>query len=150
MALLKCPDCGKPVSDKAEKCVSCGCPISALLNPVTPETVSCSECKKDYLFEANNCPHCGCFNGKKRNLLRPLEEYKEKPVRVQQQKENSPNPGVAAALSFFIPGMGQIYKGKILIGMVWLFFTVGGYTALVVPGVIIHMACVFNAYKGKV
>ena len=27
MALIKCPECGKEISDKSEKCVNCGCPI---------------------------------------------------------------------------------------------------------------------------
>ena len=28
MALIKCPDCGKEVSDRSGKCIYCGCPIS--------------------------------------------------------------------------------------------------------------------------
>lgn len=32
MALIKCPDCQKDVSDKAEKCPFCGCPISPQQN----------------------------------------------------------------------------------------------------------------------
>lgn len=27
MALIKCPDCGEKVSDKASACIHCGCPI---------------------------------------------------------------------------------------------------------------------------
>ena len=27
MALIKCPDCGKEVSDKANACIHCGYPI---------------------------------------------------------------------------------------------------------------------------
>lgn len=29
MALIKCPECGKEVSDKASTCIHCGCPLSA-------------------------------------------------------------------------------------------------------------------------
>lgn len=28
MALIKCPDCGKDVSDRARACIHCGCPIA--------------------------------------------------------------------------------------------------------------------------
>lgn len=28
MALIKCPDCGKEISDKAVVCINCGCPIN--------------------------------------------------------------------------------------------------------------------------
>lgn len=27
MALIKCPECGKMISDKAQFCVECGCPV---------------------------------------------------------------------------------------------------------------------------
>ena len=27
MALINCPECGKEISDNANKCVNCGCPI---------------------------------------------------------------------------------------------------------------------------
>jgi hypothetical protein len=35
------------------------------------------------------------------------------------------DPGTAAVLSFFIPGVGQIYNGKILRGIFWLIVTPG-------------------------
>ncbi|WZX18904.1 DUF5683 domain-containing protein [Myxococcus stipitatus] len=34
-------------------------------------------------------------------------------------------PGVAALLSFLIPGVGQIYNGDILRGLFWLIITPG-------------------------
>jgi hypothetical protein len=33
------------------------------------------------------------------------------------------NPGTAAVLSFFIPGVGQIYNGEFLRGLFWLIVT---------------------------
>lgn len=27
MALIQCPECGRDVSDRAEKCIHCGCPL---------------------------------------------------------------------------------------------------------------------------
>lgn len=35
------------------------------------------------------------------------------------------NPGTAAILSFLVPGLGQIYNGKILRGCLWLIVTPG-------------------------
>jgi hypothetical protein len=29
MALIKCPECGKEISDKASACPNCGCPIAS-------------------------------------------------------------------------------------------------------------------------
>ena len=35
------------------------------------------------------------------------------------------NPGTAAVLSLLIPGVGQIYNGKFLRGLLWLIITPG-------------------------
>jgi TM2 domain-containing membrane protein YozV len=35
------------------------------------------------------------------------------------------NPGVAAVLSFLLPGLGQIYNGDFLRGVFWLIVTPG-------------------------
>ena len=32
MALIKCPECGKEISDKANQCIHCGYPLSQLPN----------------------------------------------------------------------------------------------------------------------
>lgn len=28
MALIKCKECGKEISDKAKTCINCGCPLN--------------------------------------------------------------------------------------------------------------------------
>ena len=33
MALIKCPECGKEISDKAEHCIHCGFPIGQQVKP---------------------------------------------------------------------------------------------------------------------
>ena len=44
MALIQCPECGETISDKAEKCPKCGCPISPVeKNSINEPEVSVSE-----------------------------------------------------------------------------------------------------------
>lgn len=62
---------------------------------------------------------------------------------------NSFNPGTAAVLSLIIPGLGQIYKGQIANGIIWGVFVVAGYLMLIIPGIILHIACVKGAYSGS-
>jgi predicted RNA-binding Zn-ribbon protein involved in translation (DUF1610 family) len=71
-------------------------------------------------------------------------------VNVTQPAYRHPkwSPGVAMALSFFIPGMGQIYKGQLLNGLAWLVCTVIGYMLLIFPGLVIHICCVVGAGSG--
>ena len=55
------------------------------------------------------------------------------------------SPAAAAALSFFLPGVGQIYSGRVPQGIGWMFATGLGYLLFLVPGLILHICCVVNA-----
>ena len=59
------------------------------------------------------------------------------------------SPGVAAVLSFCVPGLGQLYKGQVINGIVW-FCAVGlGYAALILPGLLLHFFCIVGAASGN-
>src|SRR5438045_3525783 len=62
---------------------------------------------------------------------------------VVQQMPASPSAGVAAVLSLIIPGGGQMYCGHVGGGLVWLVVVAIGYVMLIVPGIILHLACIF-------
>jgi len=47
-----------------------------------------------------------------------------------------------------IPGGGQIYKGQVLSGLVWLVVVVVGYALLVIPGLFLHLCCILGAAMG--
>lgn len=53
VAIIKCPFCGKEISDKASKCIHCEKTLS---------TVICSDCGKEYVSCLESCPFCGCPN----------------------------------------------------------------------------------------
>ncbi|MEJ2205519.1 MAG: hypothetical protein P8170_15580 [Gemmatimonadota bacterium] len=58
------------------------------------------------------------------------------------------NPGTAAVLSFFVPGIGQIYNGTILRGIFWLIVTPGlwiGSGGLL--GWVCHIISAYTAHK---
>lgn len=55
MALIKCPECGKEISDKSEKCIHCGFPLKQSTNTI-----------------------CN-INGKEYDLSFILKSYKEHP-----------------------------------------------------------------------
>ncbi len=73
MALIKCPECGKEISDKAKACIHCGFPLESPKEPVAPPVKQkkfiasyvCNECyyMADFEGQSGNsekhCPMCG-------------------------------------------------------------------------------------------
>ena len=51
MAIIKCPECGHQISDKAPTCPSCGVEIAG-------KVTRCPECGEIYFKEEDLCPHC--------------------------------------------------------------------------------------------
>lgn len=56
MAMMKCPECGQEISDKAHQCVHCGKVFSE--EPVFERR--CPECGKILDEGTKVCPNCGC------------------------------------------------------------------------------------------
>jgi TM2 domain-containing membrane protein YozV len=57
-----------------------------------------------------------------------------------------PSPGIAAVLSVLIPGLGQVYAGRLLAGALWFLATGFAYWAILVPGFLAHALCIWSAY----
>lgn len=59
------------------------------------------------------------------------------------------SPLIAAVLSLFIPGLGQLYKSQFLIAVIWFVAVAVGYWLLIIPGLILHVFCIYFAAFGK-
>ncbi len=60
----------------------------------------------------------------------------------------SPHPGLAAVLSALAPGLGQVYNGRLVAGALWFVGTAFAYSAVLLPGFLVHALCVWSAYRG--
>lgn len=58
------------------------------------------------------------------------------------------NPGVAAVLSLLIPGAGQMYKGQVIRGLIYLFLILGVYVLILPIGAVLHIFCIIGAASG--
>lgn len=71
MSLIKCPECGKEISDKASACIHCGYPLGSNTSDIynrkekgEPFSICC-KCRKKVSTRSEKCPHCGCVLVKK-------------------------------------------------------------------------------------
>ncbi len=107
MAMTKCPECGKEISDKAKKCVHCG----KILIEDIQSTKICNDCGKKNQLDATECIYCGC----------PLEEEKnvekivtENPV-IEKQNKNLKKiiVPIVVVVIIFVVGL-MAYNVKVL------------------------------------
>ena len=63
MALIKCPECGKEISDKAAACINCGCPVSAMKTDSTKAAASAGTAKPVSTSESVNSVINKMFSG---------------------------------------------------------------------------------------
>ncbi len=101
----KCVECGKSFQSEFAHCPYCG--TKSNINEKL-----CQNCGASMSPSSNVCNQCGAVGGIK----------KENPVRREIPQQQIKNPGVAAVLSFFIVGLGQIYNGEIGKGIALLIF----------------------------
>ena len=63
MALIKCIDCGKEISDRGTNCPHCGCPVECSIKETSVENVNtgtvCNKCKTALCEKAVYCCICG-------------------------------------------------------------------------------------------
>ena len=99
----------------------------------------CPYCAEEIKTDAKKCKHCGEL------LDEDMRAERHVQTAVHHQKWN---PGVAAVLSLVIPGAGQMYKGQVGNGLVWLICVIFGYMFFILPGLILHLFCIVGAASG--
>lgn len=107
------------------------------------KTKRCPYCAESIHQLAIKCKHCGEM------LDVNVREFREDKVIHHYPREQQWNPGVAAILSLIIPGVGQMYKGDVGSGILWLITVIIGYMLLIFPGLILHLICIIMAASGN-
>lgn len=125
MALIKCKNCGKEISDKATNCVHCG------IDTREKEKNICKECGKD--IDDNTCKYCGFDNTKK--------EFKKK-ERLDDSTKTALNFVIKTVLWIFLM---IIYRVVIMKGEFFDLATLG--IDIVVGAVLVGIVRVIPIFK---
>ncbi|MCR5131240.1 MAG: zinc ribbon domain-containing protein [Prevotella sp.] len=83
MAIIKCPECGHQISDKAPTCPSCGVEIAGHIT-------HCPQCGAVYLKDQDACPICHCSNVSPRSVETRVVPPPIPPVTRENTQENAP------------------------------------------------------------
>lgn len=108
------------------------CPFCAEL--INAEAIKCKHCQEFLEAKSTNYQERKASNLNNNNTVQKKAQWK---------------PGIAALLSFVIPGAGQMYKGNVGRGLVWFFIVIIGYSMFILPGLILHIICIFAASSGN-
>lgn len=122
-----CPECGRPLANEAANfCDNCGAKLSAAptITVRPPEGSAGSPAS----------PAAPSFSA-------PAGE----PVLVQPVEEKSTL--VAALCSLVLPGLGQVYDGKLERGILVFLGTLAGFFLFVIPGLCVWAFGIYDAYS---
>lgn len=127
--VFQCRACGAEVTGDSAECSACG----RALEPA-PTTKACPFCAETIQAAAVVCRFC------QRDLSTGAH-----PATPTQ----SPNAGLAAVLSFFIPGLGSIYQGSVALGIGFLVGTAFAYVLFFPFGLMFHVVSILVAAATK-
>lgn len=114
---------------------------------MSDNTKKCPYCAGEIHIEALKCKHCREILDD--DLREARESKNQHQIVTQSVKERRWSPGIAALLSFLIPGAGQMYKGNVASGLFWFIFTIAAYFMLIIPGIVLHLICIIAATSGN-
>lgn len=79
MAIIKCPECGRQISDKAPTCPSCGVEIAGKIT-------KCPNCGEIYFSNLEMCPNCHELNPSLTRMTSSAGMSQQTPSMTQQQE----------------------------------------------------------------
>ena len=127
MALVKCPECGKMVSDMTDKCTDCGYPI--YLRKKGRKRI-CPFCDSINYGDDSSCKNCGGQLGEeetetgtttetiKNNEIQNVKNYEN--IENKHKKRVDKNISLLLCIFFGYFGLHKFYEGNIKMGITYL------------------------------
>lgn len=105
----------------------------------------CHQCGAEVSEGSKFCESCGAQVNQ--DFEYKYEEKQSGQTTQYATSENQKNAGLAAIASFLWSGMGQVYNGNLLKGFAFLIGVLIGSMIMVIPGIIIWIFGIYDAYK---
>ena len=144
--LIKCPECGKDLSDKADKCPNCGCPIEDIKNIYTASDPAHTE-----ILIRNMRRYADCTDAKLYLMDRTCNNSLGKRYVNKVDSFYTPNPlkvggivGVACAL---IGIVGNLSEMKLTLAHLAVYLIASIITALLFGGITAVIVLLINSNK---
>lgn len=112
---------------------------------------NCSNCGEPLKEHAIVCSNCGApVKEHQENKEQPSAQEKAQAEQVYETPKAAPKKEkstfLALILSFFIPGLGQVYNGNFWKGVLFMFAVPIGAIFLIIPGIAIWIYGMYDAY----
>jgi TM2 domain-containing membrane protein YozV len=123
---IPCPFCGEPIARDARKCRHCNEYLDVSLRPGQQQVpqIVINNANTNTVQAHSHAAATVVAGGRPRKRFSPL---------------------VACLLSLLIPGLGQIYTGRLLAGILWFVVTAIGYVCFIIPGIVLQFICAISA-----
>lgn len=137
-------------------------PAKLVAAELVANTKNCPLCGETIAFSAVKCKHCGEFFDGRPIASQSSTSGPQVPMQMVVQQNTIVHANgthkrwsrlVAMLLSFFWPGLGQIYKGQPINGLIWMFMVFVIYVISIplfcLPGILLHLLCILGAGLGN-
>ena len=102
------------------------------------------------------CPRCGavpvgngwCEACQRRVMPAPVTRFEQRSTGRGPRRwlvKRRYLHATAALMSLVVPGAGQVYKGRVVAGVLWFLVVVASYLAVGAPAMMVHLMCVVTA-----
>lgn len=122
MAMIKCPECGKEISDQAASCPNCGTPIGNKKfckfcgGQIDKDCVVCPKCGKQVENLGNNNPNIIVNNSSSASAAASASATIHTPINRGKPKDK----WIAFFLCLFTVCGHKFYEGKVGMGILYL------------------------------